>query len=399
MPRRHMLFVIVQAVLAVLAIGCAAALYVMTTNQVYAVMVAIVVLSVGQLIGLVVFAKNHASVENHFDDYDNALSEMRDSTKNFGQRLDQTRDKFEQVNQRGLNQEQTFATGLSDLRQSYSELALHLSNTIANPQPAQTFPPAQFSEPMAKPEPASAPTDSFATLLEPIVDINTGATTHYRLQTTLVGGDNYEVPHDVVLANADQTGTRAVLDQFVVREALSLLERLRQRNPKVRIFMSLGVPTLFDQEALQAILSTLHEKPQRANGLVMELPHTALVSLSEQGIVGLALLARSGVAMALTDVAISGLDLPSLRHLGVKYFGMPAKGLFSVNGLSSAIVGFSQSARAMQFQIIVTDVSDARMAAAVPQLARFASGPLLGPPRRVKSAVERDFVADRRFAA
>lgn len=400
MSKRNTVFLLLQGGLALVAIVCAAMIYFMTKSQIYAVIAAVVALSIGQLIGAFVSAQSHAEISNHLDDYDNALSEMRDSTKKLAHRLDQTRETFDQISQRGLSQEQTFATGLSDLKQSYSELAQHLSQAIANPPRAQTFPPAEFSEPVepyaAFQVPPSA--DRFATSLEPIVDVTSGATTHYRLHTSLIGAE-HEVPHETVLANADQSGSRAVLDLFVVREALSLLERLRLRNPGVRIFMALGVPTLFEQESLQNILQTLDDSRHLASGLVMELPQAALVSLSEQGIVGLALLARSGVAMALTDVAIAGLDLPSLRHLGVKYFGMRAAGLQSPNGLSPAIVSFTQSARAMQFQIIVTNVESAKLAAVVPQLARFASGPFFASPRRVKSARERDIVADRRAAA
>ncbi len=401
MSKRNTLFLLLQSVLALFAIGCAAMIYLMTSNQTYAAIAAVAALGIGQLIGAFVHAQSHAETSNHFDDYDNALSEIRDQQKKIGHRLDQTREKFDQVSQRGLNQEQTFATGLSDLRQSYSELAQHLSETIANPPSAPMFPPAEFSEPNALLRAAQhqSSTDSFATSLEPIIDVTTGATTHYRLHTSLIGADLYEVPHETVLANADQTGSRAVLDLFVVREALSLIERLRQRNPGVKIFMSLGVPTLFEKESLQNILQTLDDKRHLASGLVMELPQAALVSLSEQGIVGLALIARSGVAMALTDVAIAGLDLPSLRHLGVKFFGLHAAGLQSVNGLSPAIVSFTQSARAMQFQIIVTDVDNPKLAAVVPQLARFGSGPFFAAPRRVKSVNERETVADRRAAA
>ncbi len=53
----------------------------------------------------------------------------------------------------------------------------------------------------------------------------------------------------------------------------------------------------------------------------------ALAGLNEAGISGLAAIARMGATLALTEASIAGLDLPSLRHLGVKFIGVEARSI------------------------------------------------------------------------
>jgi EAL domain-containing protein (putative c-di-GMP-specific phosphodiesterase class I) len=409
MPLRNLPVLLLQSALALIAMGCCVAIFFMTKNQTYVALIAMCCLGLGQLISVVQANIAAARLDNHADNFDNALYELGNRASTLDERLDHGMAKLAKTEQRSQSQEHSFAEGLSGLRQSYTELSQHLAQSLANDRREPHFPPAQFSEPLVAQPPQAGPApapampvispETFVTALEPIIDVNTGATIHYRVRVSLEGHNTPEVSAATLTANADLSGARPELDRFVVGEALSLIERLRQRNANLKIFMALGVPTLLDQNALRDILQMLNAEQSLASGLVMEVTHAALAGLSEPGIAGLALLARSGVAMALADVTISGLDMPSLRHLGVRFLGLPAQGLMTNYGLSPAIIGFAQSARAMQFQMIVTDVASPEVAASVPQVARFACGPFFASPRRVKSMADRARETDQRRAA
>ena len=88
--------------------------------------------------------------------------------------------------------------------------------------------------------------------------------------------------------------------------------------------------------------------------------------------------------MALSNVAVAGVDLPALRQLGVKFLSIAAAAFDAGFGAASAWRDFIQYARAMQFQIIVTGIHSAQQASAATTIVRFGYGPFFAPPRKVK---------------
>jgi hypothetical protein len=86
----------------------------------------------------------------------------------------------------------------------------------------------------------------------------------------------------------------------------------------------------------------------------------------------------------LTEASIAGLDLASLRHLGVRFIGIEARSIESGFGVAQTWLDFVQVARGLQFQILLTDVANSAQAASASQIARLVAGQFFAPPRRVK---------------
>ncbi len=203
--------------------------------------------------------------------------------------------------------------------------------------------------------------DKLVVSLEPVIDLFTSKTAHYRLHLGMAKPEGGEITQDVLLHHADRTGLRADFDVFAAREALELLRRLRQRDEALNIFMVIGPSTLQSDVALGRILNDMHDHEDVASGLVFELPHAMLAGLSDAGLEGLAKLARAGVLLSLSNVAITGIDLAPLTTLNVRYLSLSAVSVGGAEGPSPALVTFAQGARVARIQTIITGVVDRRV--------------------------------------
>jgi EAL domain-containing protein (putative c-di-GMP-specific phosphodiesterase class I) len=236
-----------------------------------------------------------------------------------------------------------------------------------------------------KPEP-KVPRDHLTFLLEPVVDLATNETEHYRARYNMATTTGGEIAFDRLVANADKSGLRPSLDMHVVNQALPLLRKLRGKHPNMKLFVPIGTATLMSEPTLRKILDIVDELGEPASGVVFELEHDNLGRLNENGVTGLAMLARRGIAMALVNVTVAGLDMGSLRHLGVKFIGIDAGSVEAGYGVSPTWQEFVQVARGLQFQVMLLDVATSQQAASASQVARFAAGTFFAPPRRVKGA-------------
>lgn len=259
---------------------------------------------------------------------------------------------------------------------------------MPRPDMARSQPPfagfsSIFGKEGIKPEP-KVPRDHLTFLLEPVVDLSTNETEHYRARYNMATTTGAEITFDRLVANADKSGLRPSLDMHVVNQALPLLRKLRGKHPNMKLFVPIGIATLMSETNLRKILDLVDDVGEAASGVVFELEHDNLGRLNENGVTGLAMLARRGIAMALVNVTVAGLDMSSLRHLGVKFIGIDADSVESGYGVSPTWQEFVQVARGLQFQVMLLDVTTSQQAASASQVARFAAGTFFAPPRRVK---------------
>ena len=152
----------------------------------------------------------------------------------------------------------------------------------------------------------------------------------------------------------------------------------------MRMFIPMGAATLVSESTIALITQMLSDADNVAKGVVFELTLDALAGLTEAGISGLAAIARMGATLALTEASVAGLDLASLRHLGVKFIGIEARSIESGIGVGQTWLDFVQVARGLQFQILLTGVENSAQAASASQIARLVAGNFFAPPRRVK---------------
>ncbi len=293
-------------------------------------------------------------------------------------------------------------SGISELRTNYLDLQGALVSGLANvvaqaPQP-QAMPMEDFeafeemAEPLAPEMEAELPQNDFEDeelgdkiffALEPVIDIPSRRTAHYRLNLSLeMGGE--ELASDRLLHYASRVGKRQALDLIAAREALQLLAKLRLRDPDLNIFMDIGAETLADPQALARLIVARQDAGGSAQGLVFEMPHAALAGLSERALEGLAALAREGVHFALANVSVAALDLQAMNMLNVRHVGVAAGSIDADEGPSTGLVGFAQVARLSRISVIVTGLTNAALVAKLASVTRLACGPCFALPRRVK---------------
>ena len=226
--------------------------------------------------------------------------------------------------------------------------------------------------------------EHFNFLLEPIIDLTTNRTAHYRVRFSITAANGIEIDYSKLTLNADRGELRPTLDVHVINQAIPLLRRLRAKHPAMRMFIPMGAATLVSEHTIAMVTQMLSEADNVAQGVVFELTHESLAGLSEAGISGLAAIARMGATLALTEASIAGLDLPALRHLGVKFIGVEARSIEPGYGTTQAWLDFVQVARGMNFQLLMTNVENSAQAATASQIARLVAGHFFAPPRRVK---------------
>ena len=226
--------------------------------------------------------------------------------------------------------------------------------------------------------------EHFNFLLEPIIDLTTNRTAHYRVRFSITAANGIEIDYSKLTVNADRGELRPTLDVHVINQAIPLLRRLRAKHPAMRMFIPMGAATLVSEHTIAMVTQMLSEADNVAQGVVFELTHESLAGLNEAGISGLAAIARMGATLALTQASIAGLDLPALRHLGVKFIGVEARSIEPGFGTTQTWLDFVQVARGMQFQMLLTNVENSAQAATASQIARLVAGHFFAPPRRVK---------------
>ena len=230
----------------------------------------------------------------------------------------------------------------------------------------------------------SAIAEALTLALEPVVDLYTSSTAHYRMVLGMANDRGDSVPQDVFLKHAERLGLRDQLDVFVIEQALPLLAQLRQRDQAMSLFVPVGAATLATPSAIQRILQHISQSGISGQGLVLDVAHAVLASLPEASLEGLATLARGGVPLSLSQASISGIDLGSLNRLNVRYISLAAASVGVGGTISAGLPGFIQSARALRIQIVISNVGNPAHVQGLARTARFASGPAFAIPRKLK---------------
>ncbi len=294
---------------------------------------------------------------------------------------------------------------MAAMRAQFNELAERYAADAANARMLQQQ--MQQQQMHQQPNPAEFPItlqgaparEHFNFLLEPIIDLTTNRTAHYRVRFSITAANGIEIDYSKLTLNADRGELRPTLDVHVINQAIPLLRRLRAKHPAMRMFIPMGAATLVSEHTIAMVKQMLSEADNVAQGVVFELTHESLAGLSEAGISGLAAIARMGATLALTEASIAGLDLPALRHLGVKFIGVEARSIEPGFGTTQSWLDFVQVARGMNFQLLMTNVENSAQAATASQIARLVAGHYFAPPRRVKINAGMNAASDLSVAA
>jgi EAL domain-containing protein (putative c-di-GMP-specific phosphodiesterase class I) len=368
---------VAMAVLSCIAIGCGIAIVVSTSNQILAIVAALTALAVGQFFLALNGWANTSSMSDELQDF---VQERRTADANLSETTVHT-DIFDaeiaELKRRASRFEKDVADLKSTNRTQYDELTERYEATAAKTQTLQ-------DNLAQRPSAAAASREHLNFMLQPIIDLTTNETAHYRARFNMIAPNGSEIEFEKLVANADRGGLRAGLDVHVVSQAIPLLRRLRTKNPGMKMFVPVGAATLMSDVSLNIITTALEGAGDISGGIVFEFSHDALGRLTENGIAGLAKVARKGATLAISEASVAGLDLSSLRKLGVRFIGINAASIESGYGIASTWNEFAQVARGLQFQIMLTDINNPVQAAASAQIARLVTGPYFAPARRVK---------------
>ena len=373
-----------------------------------AIVVAVFALGLTQVINLVLVTRRSADAAEDRQSTQAEVSAVLRQFQDGKSRVEQLHTKLDAQADEAKNYREIVGRGFSDLKEGYSHLLSEIQRNAAaersttwqpifTPPPQATSQQAQNAAPEA--EPASPFGDQLAVSLEPVIDLSTGRTAHYRMHLALADGQGEEMASDLFLHHAERIGARPALDVFVAREADALLRRLRKRDPQLNIFMPIGASTLASPESILQINADRKATADISQGLVFEFPHAMLAGLTGQALEGLAELARQGARFGLSNVSIAGLDLQAMNTLNVRFVSLDASAIDAVHGPSLAMASFTQTARASRVQMIVSGVADQRIISKLPQITRLVSGPCFAKPRRVKKETIENAAVDFHAAA
>ena len=377
MSRQNVTALIGLAVFPLLAVAVAA--YLVATNSLGVVAVAGAILVLGG--GLFAVAVTLILKMSHQDEW---LRHHHDRIRTLGERGEAATTRIAELGEQVMQPDNRFDDIMADVKSLRDSLRTVIERrefkVSSKPEPALAAAVSQTA--LGTPRAAG---EHLELLLEPVIELPTGATSHYRALLDLTDEQGHIVRHSELMQKADQGGMRPALDAHMVKLVAPVLRRLRGRNPGMRAFVPLGISTLGSRDDTSRVVSNLERDVDVAGGIVFEFDHRALGQLDAFGIENLARLARLGATMALSNVQVAGLDLASLRQLGVRFLSFPPQAVDSGQGPSPAWREFAQYARAMQFQVIVSDIATPQQAGAANQIGRFGYGPFFAPPRKVRA--------------
>jgi EAL domain-containing protein (putative c-di-GMP-specific phosphodiesterase class I) len=361
------------------AIACGIFVLVAQTQQAQAVVAAIFLLAIGQLFAIGLGWARGLTLQ---DAIRSLARERRAADEKYNKSFVTAKlfeNEIADLKRRMGLSEKEIQDEMADMRIQFQELADRYAADSANARLQQQntadFPITLQGAPAR---------EHFNFLLEPVIDLTTNRTAHYRVRFSITAANGIEIDYSKLTMNADRGELRPTLDLHVINQAIPLLRRLRAKHPAMRMFIPMGAATLVSEHTIAMVTQMLSDADNVAQGVVFELTHDSLAGLNEAGISGLAAIARMGATLALTNASMAGLDLPALRHLGVKFIGVEARSMESGIGTMQAWLDFAQVARGMQFQILLTNVENSAQAATASQIARLVAGHFFAPPRRVK---------------
>jgi EAL domain-containing protein (putative c-di-GMP-specific phosphodiesterase class I) len=372
-----------------------------------AIVLAVLALGLSQATIMALVARRSSDLTNDRQNNQADLALALRTTKDGKTQFDSFRKSLDESKLEAKRDRELMARGFSELKDSYTSLLNEIQRTTYYSKPSEepvfTAPPQNKQtipvETQQESEPTSPFGDQLSVSLEPIIDLSTGRTAHYRMHLALADGQGEELASDTFLHHAERIGVRPALDIFVAREADALLRKLRQRDPQLNIFMPIGASTLASRESIAQINADRKSAADISQGLIFEFPHAMLAGLTEHALEGLAELARQGARFGLSNVSIAGLDLNAMNTLNVRFVSLDSSAIDAVHGPSLAMASFTQTARASRVQMIVSGVADQRIIGKLPQITRLVSGSCFAPPRRVKKEFVENAAVDFHAAA
>jgi cyclic-di-GMP phosphodiesterase TipF (flagellum assembly factor) len=231
--------------------------------------------------------------------------------------------------------------------------------------------------------------ERFDLYLEPIVQIEDGATRHYRGSLSLRMPDGTRVGMETIQHQATKAGLMPMLDYLTVTRVFPVLRKLMQRQRGVGIFCTVSAAALADHDFINKLLTLISQNAELAKGLVLEIKQPTLAGLSPEGQASLARLAEQGVTFCLGDVDGHAPGALSLSDLGFHYVAVDIMTLANASSKQAeeTLGNFTRDAAFHGLEVIAANVSTRTELAAVTARASLGYGGLFSPPRLVRHEI------------
>jgi hypothetical protein len=208
------------------AIACRIFVLVAKTQQAQAVVAAIFLLSIGQLFVIGLGWARGLTLQDAI----RALARERRAAEEKYNKSYVTAKLFEEEiadlkRRMGLS-EKEIQDEMAAMRIKFQELAQRYEAGSAN---ARMHASAEFPMSFQR-TPAR---EHFNFLLEPVIDLTTNRTAHYRVRFSITAANGIEIDYSKLTLNADRGELRPTLDLHVINQAIPLL-RLRAKHPAMR---------------------------------------------------------------------------------------------------------------------------------------------------------------------
>jgi len=248
---------------------------------------------------------------------------------------------------------------------------------------AKQLPQSQAAPPAITPNAAPA---SPVLCLEPVVRLSENRTAYYKASLQRPG-------HLAVVSNGDPGHTgHADHDIELFRQVLPVMAKLRARRGAAGIFVPVSTATLEDSARLEAYVEALRASPVESAGVVLDIHVSALSTLGEPALRGLAWLASLGATFCLTGPGAAAIDLPALSELGFTFVDVPCCEMVAANGQLSPAMGHVMHGLAVsRLTLITSGMTSGDEVAALSRFAVLGRGQAFAAPRAVRPQPSHDY--------
>lgn len=253
--------------------------------------------------------------------------------------------------------------------------------------PAALAPQAALTPPSSEPSQA-LPQEQLDFYLEPVVDLSSGRTAHYRASVMLRMADGMSFGMESVQAGADRAGVRPLLETLTLARALPALRRLKERGRNAMIFTPASAESFASEEFLARVEEILEAGDGIAQAVVLDMSEAALAELSAEGMQGVTRLSDKGVNFCLSGASSHGPDPATLVGIGFRFVMVEAQFL-----ARREYDEFAQACGYAGIEIIAANVDTRDALARLRGHISLGFGGLFAPPRLVRDLRESENAA------
>ncbi len=367
----QILLAIVLAALSVVAIGVCLYALVFDGRLDFALIGAVILLALAQLISLFTRAGSKQDAIVNIKDLMQANASLSEEHSLVRRRLERMETNF-------ISGENAAAERL-DAQVS----ALEHSVSALTRQGRQDLQPSDNrAEPFLETRPTPRELDLF---LEPIVGLAENRTAYYRASLAVRNNNGERLPVSKIARDAERAGFLSELDLAIFERAAPVIRRFQNNRRNIAVFCPVSASSFADDGFVHSLVALLRNNLDIATALVIEITQTALSQLSDQGQEGLACLAQLGATFSLSNVRLDVPDMTTLRELGFAFICVDVQLLVALKNEGHYEPGslLVQAARC-NLSVIAADVVKQSEYAWIESTVPFAYGTYFSPPRLVR---------------